>query len=142
MSIHRPERGGEVRDRGIAFVLDASALLAMLHSEPGGEMVAAVLENSIVSAVNWAEVVQKAVAHGIDIDGMSEEMQALGLNVQPFSPEDAEVAGKLWTTTRSRGLSLGDRACLALAAKFEIPALTTDRAWSELDLDVEVQLAR
>ncbi|HRC86233.1 MAG TPA: type II toxin-antitoxin system VapC family toxin, partial [Thermoanaerobaculia bacterium] len=113
----------------MAFVLDASALLAMLQGEPGGGFIEMVLENSVISAVNWGEVVQKSMARGVVTDGMRREVQALGLDIQPFLATDAERAAELWSLTRAAGLSLGDRACLAVAARLGLPALTTDRAW-------------
>ncbi len=131
-----------VEDRSLAFVLDASALLAMLQGERGGERVEAVLEHVVISAVNWSEVVQKAAARGVPVDGLREDLRALGMAVLPFDPVDGEAAAALWPTTRSRGLSLGDRACLALAKRLGIPALTADRVWADLDLPVEIELLR
>ncbi len=134
----------EIRDRSVAFVLDASALLAMLQGEPGGGFIEMVLENSVISAVNWGEVVQKSMARGVVTDGMRREVQALGLDIQPFLATDAERAAELWSLTRAAGLSLGDRACLAVAARLGLPALTTDRAWQGIAkaVEVEVQLVR
>lgn len=132
----------QVADRSIAFVLDASAVLAMLQDEPGGKMVETVLENSIMSSVNLCEVLQKSLAHGVEVQGMESDFRALGLAILPFTPEDAETAARLWPLTRRAGLSLGDRACLALAAKFSIPTLTADRAWGDLDIGIEVELLR
>lgn len=134
--------GTEIRDRGTAFVLDASALLALLHREPGAAFVELVLEHSVVSAVNWSEVVQKAEARGTDIEGMREELLALGLKLLPFEIEDAEKAARLWEHTRTKGLSLGDRACLATAFRLGIPALTADRDWKDLKTGVEIELVR
>lgn len=63
-----------------------------------------------ISSVNWAEVVQKSIAGGVDVDGLREDVEALGLSILPFTVEEAETAGRLWLQTRSCGLSLGDRA--------------------------------
>lgn len=132
-----------LRDRSTAYVLDASAYLAMLHGEMGGDLVALVLEHCIMSAVNWAEVAQKAMEKGVPVEGMRQEVQALGLEILSFTPEDAERAASLREPTRSVGLSLGDRACLALAQRRGIPTLTADRAWGRLRLTgVEIQLLR
>ena len=90
-------------------VLDASALLAYLQDEPGSEAVEAVLAESVISSVNWAEVVQKSIAAGVVIDGMRDDLEALGLEIYQFAPEDVEVTGQLWSQTRQYGLSLGDR---------------------------------
>jgi ribonuclease VapC len=123
-------------------VLDASALLAYLQDEPGEEMVRAVLADSSIPSVNWAEVVQKVLAAGIDINKVRQSLQAMGLVIELFTPEDGEMAGKLWSQTRANGLSLGDRACLALGMRLEATVLTGDRAWESLMVSVDVQLIR
>lgn len=123
-------------------VLDASALLAYLKEETGGKAVKAVLSKARISTVNWAEVVQKAIALGTDVDGMLEELQELGLKIEPFIIEDGEKAGRLWSETKQYGLSLGDRACLSLGSRLEATVLTSDRAWASLDIAVSVQVIR
>jgi ribonuclease VapC len=123
-------------------VLDASALLAYLKNEPGGDVVDAALSASVMSSVNWAEVIQKSIAAGIDVDGMLDELQVLGLRVEPFLPEDGEVAGRLWEQTRQAGLSLGDRACLSLGLRLGVDILTSDRAWATLNLTANIQVIR
>ncbi len=77
-------------------VLDASALLAYFQDEAGGEVVEAVLAESVISSVNWAEVVQKSIAAGVLVDGMREDLESLGLAIVPFLPEDGLVTGQLW----------------------------------------------
>ena len=133
------EEGGE-SDR--TAVLDASALLAMLHAEPGGEEVQKVLQTSSISSVNWSEVVQKSLERGVEVEGMRQDLEVLGLEIVPFSAAQAERAAFLRALTRHLGLSLGDRACLALAAELRLPALTTDRNWADLALDVEIRVTR
>ncbi len=123
-------------------VLDASALLAAMLDEPGGASVADALDSSAMSAVNWSEVLQKAAQIGVDTEGLREDLEALGLYIVPFGVEEAELAAAFWPHTRPRGLSMGDRACLALASRLGLPALTADRTWAELEIDVEVQLVR
>ena len=125
-----------------AYVLDASALLALLNREPGADMVRPVVESSVISSVNWAEVLQKATAVGMEIPVVREHVQSLGLGVLEFTGDDAEFAAQLWSTTRRTGLSLGDRACLSLAHRLGLPALTADRAWSGLNLDIDVRFIR
>lgn len=134
----------EVRDRRIAYVLDASALLALLQGEAAAEWLGEVIGNSIISSVNWCEVLTKSLEHGADLRGTAELFEAEGMPILTFGPEDAEVAASLREPTRSLGLSLGDRACLALARRWGIPALTTDRIWERLpeELGIEVQLVR
>ena len=123
-------------------VLDASAVLAYVQDEPGSEKVEAAFAGSVISSVNWAEVVQKSIAGGVNVDGMREDMEALGLAVFPFTPEDAEVAARLWPETKPYGLSLSDRACLSLGLRLEAPVLTTDLAWASLVLSIPVQVIR
>ncbi|GAA6616607.1 type II toxin-antitoxin system VapC family toxin [Scytonema sp. NUACC26] len=84
----------------MTVVLDASALLAYLQDEPGSEAVEEVLAESVMSSVNWAEVVQKSVAAGVVVNGMREDLEALGLTIAPFSLQEAEMAGRLWLQTK------------------------------------------
>lgn len=92
----------------MTVVLDVLALLAYLKDEPGSEEVDCVLEDSLMSSVNWAEVIQKSISAKIDVNGIFDELQALGLKIEPFEVEDGELAGRLWTQTKQAGLSLGD----------------------------------
>ncbi len=126
----------------MTLVLDASALLAFLHEEPGADRARQALDGAVVSAVNWAEVVQKSLQRRANVTGMREEFSEVGVIFEPFTPEQAEIAAHLWETTRRHGLSLADRACLALAMERKAPVLTSDRAWGELELRVEIQLLR
>lgn len=113
-------------------VLDASALLAYLQRERGYEAVEPVLENSALSAVNLSEVLQKAMAAGVSTDGLETDLEVVGVRVYAFDAEDASRSAELWASTRRLGLSLGDRACLALAKRLHAPAYTADRAWAEV----------
>jgi ribonuclease VapC len=122
------ERRGCASKPGV--VLDASALLAYLQRERGHAAVEPVLENSALSAVNLSEVLQKAVASGVSTDGLVSDLEAVGIRVHAFDAEDAACAAELWASTRKLGLSLGDRACLALAKRLHVPAYTADRAWA------------
>ncbi len=123
-------------------VLDASALLAYLHQEPGWEEVHAVVGESCIGAVNWCEVAQKVKRKGLVVEKARSLLDELGRVITPFSVEQAELAAHLWEKTRRQGLSLADRACLALAMERKAPVLTADRAWAELGLDVEIRLVR
>ncbi len=122
--------------------IDASALLAMLFAEPGAETVAdAIAGGAATSAVNFSEVATVLVRHQRDpkkILGPVREQLA----VEPFTDADALAAAALYPKTASDGLSLGDRACLALAQRLGAPAVTADQAWADLDLDIAVQLIR
>ncbi len=126
----------------MSFVFDASAVLAMIGGETGAAEVRASLDDGAISAVNFSEVLAKLVDSGYgDADALG-IVDGLPLAVHPVDAAQARRAGLLRRRTRRRGLSLGDRACLALAAALDRPALTADRAWSELDLDVEVRTIR
>ena len=130
-------------DAAESYVLDASALLAWLHGEPGSEMVESSLGESVICSVNWAEVLQKIIARGVREPGdVGEDLKYLGLVVIPFSADDAEMAARLWSTGSPAGLSLGDRACLSLAQRLALPALTADRRWATLDIGTDVRLIR
>lgn len=126
----------------MSLVLDASALLAFLHNEPGGDQVSAALNGARVSAVNWSEVLQKSLQRKADIDGMRQEFSEVGVMFEPFSPEQAEIAAHLWADTKGHGLSLADRSCLALALDKKLPVMTADRRWGELRLDLDIRLLR
>jgi PIN domain nuclease of toxin-antitoxin system len=123
-------------------VLDASALLAMLNREPGHEGVARVVPEAAVSAVNLSGVVAKLAENGMPGEEIEEALEGLALEIHDFGRDLAFQTGLLHLATRSRGLSLGDRACLALGKQLHLPVLTTDRAWEGLELGVEVRLVR
>jgi PIN domain nuclease of toxin-antitoxin system len=123
-----------------AVVLDASALLALLGKEPGAERVEPfVLQgNAVVSAVNASEVIAKHAERGMPAERTMSFLHLLGLQLHTFDSEDGVLTGSLRTATKQLGLSFGDRACLALAMKLKLPAVTADQAWSKLDLPVEI----
>ncbi len=124
-------------------VLDASALLALLNQEEGSEQVGElVATGAIISAVNLSEVAAKLSLVGMPEPLVQEAMDPLGLEIVPFDAEQAYRAALLAGPTRAVGLSLGDRACLALAAQVGLPAVTADRAWRRLELDVHVRVIR
>ena len=126
----------------MSVVLDASALLAYLQDEPGGERVRDVLTDSVMSSVNWAEVIGKARDERVDTRGLREDLASLGLALEPFSAEQGEIAGRLRERTRRLGLSFGDRACLALGSDRGETVYTADRAWLQLELGVDVEAIR
>lgn len=124
------------------YVLDSSVVLASLFQEAGAVELDPVLPLSQIGAVNLAEVVTKLQERGFP-DGAIDEMLAdIELRIVPFDVDQAIHAGKLRAATRAAGLSLGDRACLALAAAEGATAITMDRHWATLDLPVPVRVAR
>lgn len=124
-------------------VLDASAVLALLAGEPGADRVAsAIVGGAAIGAVNLAEVLTKLADIGMPRALAEDALEGLGLEVVPFDAVAARAAAGLRTATRARGLSLGDRAALALAASRNAPVLTTDRSWVGAVPSVEVVLAR
>ncbi len=129
-------------------VLDASALMAHLKSEPGADVVAEALAGApAISVVIWAEVLGKLAERGEDPEVAAAEMKAEGLigkvvTIEPVSEEDCIAIARLRVRTRKRGISQSDRTCMALAARLKVPALTSDHQWTEVDIDAEVQLFR
>src|SRR5579863_1114878 len=113
-----------------SYVLDASALLALLNQEPGCERVASCIANgAVISTVNLCEVAAKLSDAGVPEEIIREALSVLGISIVDFDALLAYDAGLLRPLTRQVGLSLGDRACLALARHLELPAVTTDKVW-------------
>lgn len=123
-------------------VLDSSALLCLLNAEPGADRVAASLEGAAISTVNLAEAVGKLRERGLSAAETREALAGLPLNVRPFTEDEAHAAGALRPATRALGLSLGDRACLALAQGMNALVLTADREWLKLEIGIEVEAVR
>jgi ribonuclease VapC len=124
-------------------VLDASAVLALINDEPGAEKLPlALLSEAVISAVNLAEVHSKLVGRGMDAKDAWEAALSPVSEVVAFSAEQAKTTGDLVAGTRRFGLSLGDRACLALAAALKAPVYTADKSWKKLNLSVQIHLIR
>ena len=132
------------RRRGVGpHVLDASALLALLAEEPGADEVEKLLDGSAMSTVNLSEVLQKSEQHGIDTEGLEFDLEALGVEFHSFDLTQARAtAADVWARAPRAGLSLGDRACLALANSLGGAAVTTDRRWSAAKHGTEVRVIR
>jgi len=128
-----------------AWVLDASALLAYLWQEPGHETVAQRIEQTTVmmSSVNLSEVLSRAADKGMGPSAMAALQAALPFEIIPFDRAQAQTAASLRPPTKALGLSLGDRACLALAIERQAVALTADRVWQALEIEgLSVELLR
>lgn len=124
-------------------VLDASAILAVINQEPGATEVKRVLFGATVSSVNLAEVVSKMVDGGVTWQASREALSRFGLAVSPFDQGLAFEVGALRSATRAKGLSLADRACLALGKRLGFRVYTADRAWARIHVDdVHVVLIR
>lgn len=124
------------------WVLDASAVLAVVLAEPGGDRVRPVIADSLLSAVNLVEVTTRLLDLGFPPADIDDRLQRLRFAVVPFDEDLALSAGRLRMQTRHLGLSVGDRVCLALALREGLPVLTADRAWATLDVGIEVVLIR
>lgn len=125
-------------------VLDASALLALFNEETGAGRVADLIDGggAAVNTVNLSEVVAKRTQTGTPEAIIRQAIDHLPIEIVPFTTELAYAAGLLRPATRRLGLSLGDRACLALAQHLSLPAVTADRMWAELSLGVPVEVIR
>ena len=125
------------------IVLDASAILALLNQEQGAEKLTPdMLIQATASTVNLAEVHTKMVSRGGDPDEAWEDTLSAVREAVPFTAEQARIAGNLVSQTRRFGLSLGDRACLALGVALRAPVYTTDRAWKKLKIGVRIHVLR
>ena len=124
------------------IVTDSSAILAIFFEESGRELVLPRVPYALICSVNMTEIITRLIDRGGQPLGAQAQLDQLALPVIDFDRGLAIQAGLLRATTRHKGLSLGDRACLALAMREGLPVMTADRAWSDLDLPVEVVLIR
>lgn len=122
--------------------------MAVLHAENGASVVIeAIGRGAAVSVVNWAEVLSKLAEAGKDPEAAAAELRRAegsrrALSIEPLTAADCVAVARLRPITRRQGLSLADRACLALAERLDVPALTADRKWLEADVAADVQLIR
>lgn len=124
------------------IVLDTSAILAVLLKEPGGAGVIRMLPNSMLSAVNHAEVGANLSKRGFAREDIQRRLAGLVSVIVAFDSEQSLETIRVYRLTQGTGLSLADRACLALARLRKTPVLTTDKKWSELRLGVDVRQIR
>ncbi len=123
-------------------VLDASVLLAHISGERGSEAVPRLANDALLSTVNLTEIFAKLLERDLTADEAASMIYRYGFDPVPFDRGLARKAGVLRPATKALGLSLGDRACLALAQREGLPALTTDRSWTKLNIGVEVKVIR
>lgn len=124
-------------------VLDASAILAVIGGEPGAEKLTPdLLARAVGSAVNLSEVQAKLVSRGWPFEQAWEDATSPVRQVLAFDEAQARVAGDLATQTRHLGLSLGDRACLALGIALKVPVYTAEKAWKKLNVGITVHVIR
>lgn len=121
-------------------VLDSSAVLALLRQELGHEQVE--LAGNIISSVNYAEVIARLKAEGRSTNTLLGELELLGLTIRPFTAKEAQLAGELRDVAKASGLSLGDRACLAVAKLLDLEVVTADKIWQGAGHGVTVVLIR
>lgn len=123
-------------------VIDASALLAILNQESGAEQWTDAVIDGVMSAVNLSEVIARLADAAMPEEDIRKVIEPLDLEVAPFDSHQAWTAGLLRSATKAAGLSLGDRACLALGRTMKLPVLTADQAWKSLRVGVQVKLLR
>ncbi len=123
-----------------AAVLDASAVLAVYFDEPGGERVLRVLPDALLSAVNYTEVIGKCLDRGDTPDRAVRKLATLGFHIVAHDAALARRAGEMRTLTKWLGLSLADRACLALAERENLPVFTADKNWSKAGLVLDIRI--
>jgi ribonuclease VapC len=123
-------------------VLDASALIAFLFQEPGADAVAAKLPGSIMSTVNMSEVVARSLERGLTMEFLDYQLDRLPLGIVSFDHNLAKLTATLKSQTKSHGISLADRACLALGLDRNLPVVTGDREWANLQLGVQLDYFR
>jgi ribonuclease VapC len=123
-------------------VLDSSAVLAVINAERGAARVIEVLDGALLSAVNHAEVMTKLIDRGVDRELARTTVLKIGVEIIDFGLDLADRTGELRRETRHLGLSLGDRACLALAESEGLPAMTADKKWAGANLGVDIRIIR
>ena len=125
-----------------SVVLDASALMALLRAEPGAELVAASLADSIISTVNYSEVLKKTIERGGAAEPVAAFIRSLSVAIIAFDESQAAASAALYPQTKEHGLSFADRACLALGVERRASVLTTERKMGLLRLPITVKVIR
>ena len=125
-----------------AYVLDSSVVLAVLLDENGADNALRYFQHGQCCSVNVTEIVARLIDKGRTPDEAASDIADTGLDIDGFGPELAVLAGRLRATTKHKGLSLGDRACLAMAIRKNAVAVTADRQWVDLDVGCAVEVIR
>lgn len=125
-----------------AIVFDSSVLIAILRQEPGFDVGEQSLNEALISTVNLAEVATYLARNSVPPETIKKALDAFPIQVVPFDREQGLIAGFLYPACKSLGLSLGDRACLALAKSMNLPVLTADKAWLELQINISIDSIR
>ena len=123
-------------------VLDSSAVLAVIFNEPGGDKVVDLLQGGLLSTVNLAEIHTRLLLDGRPADFAWNRALSLGCEICSFDDEQARLAAEMIAVTKPFGLSLGDRACLALGLQRKATVYSTDRVWKSLNLGIEIEVIR
>lgn len=124
------------------YVLDASAVLALLNREPGEDRVGPILADSVISAVNYCEVLGKLIDAGLPEGAARESVDLLGIEVVGFDADLAHIAATLRPVTKQLGLSLGDRSCLALGLARRHTVVTAEKTWAQVQIDIKIDVIR
>jgi ribonuclease VapC len=125
-----------------AFVLDSSVLLANLNKEAGGEKLVDYLDDAVIAATTYTEVITRLLDFGTTFEGAERSLLSFGLPTIAVSVALARRAAELRTGTRACGLSMGDRICLAVAESLDATAVTADRQWAGVNLGIRIELIR
>jgi ribonuclease VapC len=126
----------------VTVVLDASAVLALIFGERGSDFVIEKAKGAQVSAVNFSEILTRVIDKNGDLIAVRDLLSRLELTIVPYDEELAIATALMRNKTRQYGLSLGDRACLALAQRHKSAVLTADHDWAKLDLGIDIRLIR
>jgi PIN domain nuclease of toxin-antitoxin system len=124
------------------LVIDASALLAVLLGEEPAKEIEKLIPSSVISSVNFSEVVAKLTDIDMPENKIREILESLPIEVYSFNKKQAYIAGLLRPLTKSKGLSFGDRACLSLGMLLKAPVVTMDRVWKNLNIGIEIRVLR
>ncbi|MDJ0903849.1 MAG: type II toxin-antitoxin system VapC family toxin [Xenococcus sp. MO_188.B8] len=125
-----------------AIVFDSSVVIAILKQEQGFSTAEKSLSDALISTVNLAEVATYLARNSVPSNTIQEVLASFPIQVVPFDESLAIQTGCLYPSCKHLGLSLGDRACLALAISRKLPVLTADQVWSKLNLRIPIQVLR